>query len=158
MRVVVFGERLRETYYDQYLINDIIDKLKEKYKESLHIYSAACDRGPGKYIKNRCMPKEDNVRYGEIDFTEIVLWSCVRFPSKERVLFDFCARNATLLEIGEEFHILLRYDRYSAGPAYNLLKRVMQAHLPVSVYLREGAEKEYKIPQVNPSLPFAITD
>lgn len=103
------------------------------------------------------MPKENNVKYGEVDFTEIVLWSCVRFPSKERVLFDFAARNATLVEIGEEFHIMLQHDRYSAGPAYNLLKRVMEAHLPVAVYLK-GEDKEYKAPQVNPSLPFNITD
>lgn len=132
MRVVIVGERLRSVSTDDATVFQLIDGLKGIYSD-LCIVSTGCDRGIGKTIKNRMMPKEENIRTTEVDFIEVAFRIYASDRPKAWYAKQYQARNQALLALGDEFHIFL--DKSTHGAMYDLWQLVVDAGLPCSVYL-----------------------
>ena len=146
MKVVIVGDRLREGNQedDMELVNGLIDSLKKKYAD-FQVITASCDRGIGKYLRNRCGPRVEGERSGEVDFTEVVMKIYLRHPSKQALNERWRARNAALVELGEEFHLCpMQYGRSTT--TWDLIKRVRKAGLPYAVYaVGEKTPKDAKV-------------
>lgn len=132
MKVVIVGDRSRESLQDNALVNKIIDECKRIYPK-LRIITKGCDRGVGKFIKIR-LTDEVTRRPKEIDWMEVSLQHHLvdeDLPKLEYSI-DYDALNSVLLELGDEFHILT--EERPRGVTMNLLRRVMQASRPYSLY------------------------
>jgi hypothetical protein len=133
MRVVIMGERQRSELADFKLVNDLIDALKEKYP-LLWIVTASTDRGVGKLVINRllkyCKSAQDPPEVTYTDFA-VKIRSIGTLP-KGDYSRQYYARNASLVDIGEEFHLFMDQDDH--GYMLDLLKRVREAGLPHSTY------------------------
>lgn len=140
MKVVIVGDRSRESIQDCHLVNLIIDQCKDKYPK-LRIITKGCDRGVGKFIKNRLTDIESR-RPKEIDWTEVSLQHHLVGEDLPKMEFssDYDALNSVLLELGDEFHILS--EEKPRGVTMNLLRRVMQNNRPYSLY--KPRDKEFK--------------
>lgn len=149
MNVVICGDRLREgdPALDIQLTNALVNHLKVKYAD-LQIITTNTDRGVGKYLRNRCGPPGKHQKYGEVDFTEIAIKIFLRYPTKQALNTRWRAKNATLLELGEEFH-LCPMDGGRDTQVWDLLNRVKKAGLPYALYgIGEIKPKETKIDEV----------
>ena len=132
MKVCIVGDRSRESAQDSVLVNLIIDGVNLKYPK-LRIITKGCDRGVGKFIKNRLTNPETR-RPKEIDWTEVSLQHHQvdeDLPKMEYSL-DYDALNSVLVDLGDEFHILS--EERPRGVTMNLLRRVMQSNRPYSLY------------------------
>lgn len=132
MKVVIVGDHTRFDPSDVALINAIIDDCKFRYGK-LRIITKDTNRGVGKIIKNRLTNPETN-KAREIDWTEISMRHhlvCEDLPKME-FSADFDSLNSTLLDIGDEFHILS--GDIPRGVTMNLLRRVMTEHRPYALY------------------------
>lgn len=142
MNVVIAGAWNRDEREDQVVVNKLLDVLKEKYAGGLVVFTTGSDRGVGKIIKNRLMPKNQNEQSGEIDFVDLMMKIYLKDPSKADLIKIWRARNASLVEIGEEFHIFM--DRDKRGNMADLLSRVTELGLPHSTYY-PGVDTEPKL-------------
>lgn len=143
MKVVIAGAWNRPEQADILLVNNLIDQLAAGYPK-LHIISGGCDRGVGKIVKNRCMPKSKG-QDADPDFLEIQFKIYWADPSKSELAQVWIARNAAFVEIGEEFHIFADVPGGSGGGAMaDLQERVEKAGLPYSLYI-PGKDKEPKM-------------
>lgn len=132
MKVVIVGDRTRETAVDVALVNDVIDKCKAMYPK-LRIITKECDRGIGKSIKKRLYDSDKHLPR-EIDWTELSLRHYLvngDLPRMEYSL-DYDALNSALLDLGDEFHILP--EDHPGGVMLNLMRRVRDSHRSYSVY------------------------
>lgn len=147
MNVVIVGARKRSEAQDEPLVNKLVDGLIEKYPQ-LKIISTSCDRGVGKIIKNKCLPLGEKNPRAVFRFIEISL-RIYLLPGEELTKSEFAqyfmARNATLNEMADEFHILV--DGEPRGTMADLLRRVRERGAPYAVYKLN--EKEPRIPTVN---------
>src|SRR5262249_28716743 len=125
------GGRDRREKDDYQLVNQLLDKLKKQYPVLL-IITTGCDRGVGKIVNNRLMPERKHGR-PEINYVE---WSfrieVERELSKLENTAIFLARNATLAEIGDEFHIFL--EEKPIGVAEDLRQRCVELQKPHAIY------------------------
>ena len=134
MKVVIVGSRNRSEMQDEPLVHKLVDSLIEKYPY-LKVVSTSCDRGVGKIIKNKCLPLGEKNPKATFRFVEITLRIYLldgEELAKSEFAELFTARNATLNEIGEEFHILL--DGEPRGTMADLLKRVKGRGAPYALY------------------------
>lgn len=131
MNVVVVGAWTRSEAVDYDLVHKLLDSLKERYP-SLLIITTGCDRGIGKIVKNKCMPAAKGGPTN-FDFMEI---ACRIYGElgKMRKAQLWTARNAMLLEAGEEFHLLMGRGGSGASQMDDLLRRVQEAGRPYSTY------------------------
>ncbi len=147
MNVIIIGARKRSELQDEPLVNKLVDTLIEKYPQ-LKVISTSCDRGVGKIIKNKCLPLGEKNPKAIFRFIEISL-RIYLLPGEELTKSEFAqafmARNATLNELGDEFHIMV--DGEPRGTMADLLRRVKERGAPYSIY-RPG-EKEPKVATVN---------
>jgi len=140
MRVVVMGGRDRREKDDYKLVNDLLDRLKKQYPDLL-IVTTGCDRGVGKIINNRLMPK---VKQGkpEINYLE---WSFRIEVDRELPKLEttaiFLSKNATLVEFGDEFHLFV--EAKPIGVAEDLRRRCVELHRPHAVYEMGVTEPRY---------------
>lgn len=133
MKVVIVGAWNRSELEDDGLVNELLDELGRVYPD-LFIVTTGCDRGIGKLVKNRCMPKQRGVK-GEFDFVEIAVRIYADSPSKASLAHIWQARNAYLDEAGEEFHLFMDKQENSGGQMQDLLRRITQRGAPYSIYV-----------------------
>src|SRR5882724_8810779 len=140
MRVVVMGGRDRREKDDYVLVNALLDYLKKKYPVLL-IVTTGCDRGVGKIVNNRLMP---SAKHGkpEINYIE---WSFRIEVDRELPKLEttavFLAKNATLVELGDEFHLFV--EEKPIGVAEDLRQRCAELQKPHVLYRMGVAEPEY---------------
>lgn len=139
MKIVIVGDRSRESLEDCKLVNLIIDALKLQYPK-LRIITKGCDRGVGKFIKNRLTDQESR-RPKEVDWTEVSLQHHLVDEDLPKMEFssDYDALNSVLFELGDEFHILS--EERPRGVIMNLLRRVTKGNLRYSLY--KPRDREY---------------
>src|SRR5580692_6348754 len=106
VKVVIVGDRSRESPQDVVLVNTILDYCKEKYPK-LRVVTKGVDRGVGKMIKTR-LTDPITRRPREIDWMEVNLQHHLIGEDIPKMEFssDYDALNAVLVELGDEFHIL----------------------------------------------------
>lgn len=146
MQICIVGARKRSERQDEPLINKLVDGLIEKYPK-LKVISAGCDRGVGKIIKTKCLPlgeKHPKARFRFIEITVRIYLLPGEELTKSEFAALFIARNATLDELGDEFHLLVENE--PRGMMADLLQRVKRRGAPVAVYTL--ADTEPKIPVV----------
>ena len=131
MRVVVMGGRDRREKDDYKLVNELLDSLKRRYPVLL-IVTTGCDRGVGKIVNNRLMPK---MKHGkpEINYLE---WSFRIEVDRELPKLEttsiFLSKNATLVEFGDEFHLFV--EEKPIGVAEDLRQRCAELQKPHVIY------------------------
>jgi hypothetical protein len=132
VKVVIVGDRSRESPQDVILVNTIMDYCKEKYPK-LRVVTKGVDRGVGKMIKTRLTDPVTR-RPREIDWMEVSLQHHLIGEDIPKMEFssDYDALNSVLLELGDEFHILS--EERPRGVTMNLLRRVQEGNLPFSLY------------------------
>lgn len=150
MHVVIFGARNRQVDGDYELVNKLIDQLKSKYAK-LDIISGGCDRGIGKYVKNRCRPKELGQHQGEVQFFDVDVHIYADDLSKAHLGELWRARNAMFYEYGEEFHIFT--DDQKSGIPQDLIARCAAGGRPYAVYYM-GEKTDPKEPGIGPEEKF----
>lgn len=132
MIVVIVGSRDRKEKDDFTMVHGLLDSLKAKYPKLL-VVTTGCDRGVGKIIRNRLLPEDPNSP-PEIEFIE---YSVRIYPmndlAKSRMANIHISKNATFLELGEEFHIF--EDARSRGPMEDLRERCEKLGRPYARYL-----------------------
>jgi hypothetical protein len=149
MKVVLVGDRSRESPQDVTLVNSIMDYCKDKYPK-LRIVTKGCDRGVGKFVKNRLTDPLTR-RPREIDWMEVSLQHHLIGEDIPKMEFssDYDALNSVLVELGDEFHILS--EERPRGVTMNLLRRVQQQKLPFSLYKPKDVvykTAQFPIPEV----------
>jgi hypothetical protein len=132
MKVVVMGAWNRDEVADIQLVGQLLDSLVVRYGDQLIIVTAGCDRGVGKLVKNRAMPQNKGAEQGEFAFIEVSTRIFIQDASKSTLAGIFIARNATLVELGEEFHLFL--GRESKGAMQDLVERVERSGIPFALY------------------------
>jgi hypothetical protein len=145
MKVVIVGDRSRESPQDVVLVNSIIDHCNQKYPK-LRIVTKGVDRGVGKMIKTRLTDPESR-RPREIDWMEVGLQHHLIGEDIPKMEFsaDYDALNSVLIELGDEFHILT--EERPRGVTMNLLRRVQENNLPFSLYKpRDTVYKQAQFP------------
>lgn len=131
MKVVIGGARFRSEAQDLDLVNELIDQLKDMYPP-LQVMTTSCERGVGKIVKNRLMPKDSPTGETEIPvFSEVKITAYGKNINKHDYSTLFRARNHMLLAWGEEFHIFLDNTKSAMT---ELVEMVREAGLPLSVY------------------------
>lgn len=149
MNVCIVGARRRSESQDEKLVNDLIDQLLIKYPQ-LKVISTSCDRGVGKIVKSKCLPEDPEAQQeqpverskrephkpvkAKFDFVEISVRTYLAGPELTKSEFAslFIARNATLNELGDEFHLFTEQE--PRGMMADLLQRVRQRGAPCAVY------------------------
>ena len=131
MRVVIVGDRSRTEMPITQLVNEILDDCKQRYS-SLIVVVSSCDKGVGKVVKSRNIDKHV---LGKFEFDMMTL-ELKHYLQKDRSRTDYTvhwiALNASLIELGDEFHILT--EEYPKSSTADLLKRVRAEHRPYATY------------------------
>lgn len=140
MIAVVVGDIDRSSNDDRISVLSVMDELRNTYRD-LTIVSAACERGIGHIVRSRCLKNKDNPEFGFVE-VDIKPWARL---SKARLTQIYTARNATLLELGEEFHIFS--TGWTQGHIADLIKRVKDKNLPLVIYHRNGTNYYFNIDQ-----------
>jgi hypothetical protein len=107
MNIVIVGARERKmvtkdsrepTAEDKQLVEDLLKNLSKRHGRRLHAISVGCDRGIGKTVRDFCIANK-------IIFTENRMKLEGEDIPKSTFIQVFLARNASLLELGDEFYI-----------------------------------------------------
>lgn len=131
MRVVIAGARNRSEMKDTALVNAIIDDCIQKYANVI-IVTASCDKSVGRIIKTRNLDPHTPGVY-QFDMIELQMRHYLKQElSRSEFTQQWNALNATLLELGDEFHLLT--EEFPKGGIYDLLKRIKANHRPYAVY------------------------
>lgn len=148
MRVVIAGARGRREQEDKPVINALLDNLRRKYSHLL-VITTACDRGIGKLVKNKCLPKQFGGK-PIIDFVEFSMRIYVEDMSANEFSTLFNSKNRTLVDVGEEFHLFMGYNE-QRGVMGNLLQEVVKRGLPYAKYGPNDKEvKEVGVIPISP--------
>lgn len=134
MNVVIVGDMELDTQAYRQLVLKIVDDLKSKYRD-LVIVSAACDKGIGHFVRERCLGKKESP---DVAFVEINIHVWVRL-AKARLAQVYVSRNATLVELGDEFHIITHGEK--VNHISDLAQRVRDKGLPLSLYMPDQSEQ-----------------
>lgn len=131
MFVVIVGDIDRDSIEDKNQVLSLIERLKNTYSD-LIIISAACEKGIGKFVIDRCVQDKNNIDVGFVEY-QVKPW--IRL-SAARLAHVYISRNPSLIEVGEEFHI------YSSGKKQgyiaDLISRLKKTNLPTMVYDFDG--------------------
>src|ERR1035441_4303751 len=131
MFAVIVGDMSLDKPADRQRVFDLIDELQRKYAD-LVIVSAGCDRGIGRFVKERCIKGKRDV--GFIEYA-VYPWASM---SSVRLAQVYIAKNATLVEVGEEFHVFVSAGR-EHGHIQDLVERVRSAkHQPPFTIYKES--------------------
>lgn len=147
VRVVIVGARTRSEMLDTRLVNEIIDDCIARYGK-LMIVTKSCDKGVGKIVKHRCIDSKTQIvllEMMEVHLRHYILKG--KELPKTEFTQDFNALNATLVEIGDEFHLLTEEE--PVGAMQDLLERVAEEHRPFAVYKpseNRGGPKHPELP------------
>src|ERR1039458_4214766 len=110
---------------------ELVDSLSHKYADLL-IVSGGCDGGMGRFVRERCIKGKRDVGFVEY---AVYPWASM---SSVRLAQVYIAKNATLLEVGEEFHVFVSAGR-EHGHIQDLVERVRSAkHQPPSRIYNES--------------------
>lgn len=136
MKVVVIGERMRAEPNDEFIVDQLLDALRDVYAD-LVIGTGGCDRGIGKIVRQRVKFYETGVATEvasdkpKIEIVDFHFKTFVWDRPKAFFADVFDARNHALCHWGEEFHLFL--DK-KASTISNLYKMIEERGLPCSVY------------------------
>jgi hypothetical protein len=131
MKVVIVGPRdhKEKPYVD--LVTKILTQSTQRYPKVLFI-TKSCDQGVGKIIREACVGT--NFKEPKFDMLEITIrHHLTRELPKSEFQANFDSVNASLLEVGEEFHIILGAEN-PFGTIYDLIKRLKAQGYPFAVY------------------------
>src|ERR1700733_11519417 len=118
MYVVVVGSREWMGNWAAEQVNKVLEGLRTKYS-GLLIVSSSCDKGVGMHVKGKCLKDKTAFQFVEIHariFADI---------PRAKLAQIHQARNAALVELGEEFHVFVDADR--RGTFEDLIERVERA-------------------------------
>ena len=136
---MIVGPRDKEELLYRRIVNEIIDACKQRYSK-LVIVTKSCDQGVGKIIRSRCLKAKDvagvikyNWHNPEFDMIEVSLRHFLidELPQSE-FQSNFDALNKTLLELGDEFHLIV--EDPPRGSMLDLLTIVKGVELPYAIY------------------------
>lgn len=99
MNVVIVGARERaETEEDRKIAEELIVSLVRQHSSRLKVLSVGCDKGIGKIVRDYCM--ENGITFVEVR---------MKFEGddipKHFFAHMFLARNAALLDVGDEYYV-----------------------------------------------------
>jgi hypothetical protein len=124
-------------------IDSVLAPRKEYYGNDLNVISISCDVGFGKDLKAYC--EERGIKFLEF----VVYFNGPR--SKPEYAAAYNARHASLLEIGEEFHVITSRNRQSN--VEDIIDRLRLTKKPYAIYNEEteviessGWEQEEQTP------------
>ena len=128
MFAVIVGDMSLDRPEHRQRVFDLIDSLQRKYAD-LVVVSAGCDRGIGRFVRERCIKGKRDVGFVEY---AVYPWASM---SSVRLAQVYIAKNATLLEVGEEFHVFTVAGR-EHGHIQDLIERVKSAkhQPPLTIY------------------------
>ena len=132
MFVVVIGDLDRQTEEDENQVLDLMEELKNSYSD-LIIVSAACKKGIGLFVKQRCLKNKNNPEFGFVEY-DVKVWTPL---DEARLAKAYISRNPSLIEIGEVFHIFT--SGKEKGHIPDLIDKVKNRKLPLVVHNREGS-------------------
>ena len=138
MNVVVVGSREWTGEKAHEVIQKVLSDLRNKYSD-LMVITSSTDKGVGRIVQGICL--KDKTSYSLTDYNVRVYASI----SRVKLAQYYNARNATLLEIGEEFHVFV--DQSRKGWFEDLVERVnaLERRRPLYLYhpinLDEGTKK-----------------
>ena len=141
LKVVIVGPRDKEELIYVQLVNDIIDNCSSRYSKVLFI-TKSCDQGVGKIIRGKCLDK--HFKKPAFDMIEVSLrhYLINELPQSE-FQSNFDSLNSTLLELGDEFHLIV--EEPPRGSMSDLLLRIQKEGLPYVTYgpteLKAGAKQ-----------------
>jgi hypothetical protein len=135
MIAVIVGDLDRESAEDKVAVVSLMNKLKNKYRD-LTIVSAACERGIGSIVRNRCLDK-DNKDFSFIELG-IRVW---KITDKDKLSKIYSTRNATLQELGEIFFVFS--SGWRLGHISDLLDRLKKNESPLVVYDKEMKKETF---------------
>jgi|SRR5882724_1994351 len=115
MYVVVVGSRKWQGPAAEKQIHEVMDALYKKYS-GLIVVSSSCDQGAGNIIKTRCLKDKNMFQLVEYQVRLFLEAPRAKLAQIHR------ARNASLAEIGEAFHVFVDEDR--RGTFEDLVERV----------------------------------
>lgn len=127
MFVVVIGARERDCSADKENVPKLLDQLREKYPR-LVVVSTGCDKGVGLLVKSYCLKPENKNRIQFVEVSMRTYGELVRTQTAQLYL----ARNATLVELGEEFHIFDVAEKRSS--VKDLIQRLQKTRLPFHLW------------------------
>ena len=107
MYVVVVGSREWQGEQADAQVNQLLNEISEKYSGAV-IVTSSTDRGVGSIVQKRCL--KDRERFQLVDIQIRVF---AQLP-RAKLAQVFFARNAALVEIGEEFHVFVDGNRKGA--------------------------------------------
>jgi hypothetical protein len=123
VKVVLVGARGRIEANDVKLVHQIIDHVKEKYS-TLVIVVSSCDKGVGRIVKVRNKKKQPDARKYEFDMIELHMSHYLQHElPRPEFTAHWNAVNATLVELGDEFHLLT--EEWPKGTMMDLIKRIV---------------------------------
>jgi hypothetical protein len=132
VKVVLVGARSgRSEMADTALVNEIVDRCKEKYS-NLIIIVASCDKGVGKIVKTRNVDPHFPGKF-EFDMIELQLKHYFQYErSRSEFTANWIALNGVLVELGDEFHLLT--EDYPKGAMADLVRRIKREGRPYALY------------------------
>lgn len=99
MNIVIVGARERkENEEDRQTVEELLRNLTKQYGTRLYAVSVGCDKGVGKFVREFCMANR-------IIFAENRMKLEGENIPRNVFVQVFLARNAALLEMGDEFYI-----------------------------------------------------
>lgn len=128
MFIVVFGSRDRDKPEDREYVNALLDALRLRYP-SLVVVSASCDKGVGKFVKDKCLAEKEKFKFIEV-MTKVY---CDLARPKLAAIFN--ARNETLVEMGDKFHLFISAAKAGNGTINDLLHKALKASRPCVKHL-----------------------
>ena len=128
MFAVIVGDMSLDRPEHRQQVFELVDSLSHKYAD-LVIVSAGCDRGIGRFVRERCIKGKRDVGFVEY---AVYPWASM---SSVRLAQVYIAKNATLVEVGEEFHVFVAAGR-EHGHIQDLVERVKSAkhQPPLTIY------------------------
>lgn len=145
MRVVIVGARTRSEMLDTRLVNEIIDDCIARYGK-LMIVTKSCDKGVGKIVKHRCIDAHTQKPIHDMIEVHLRHYVVGKELPKTEFTADFNALNASLVEIGDEFHLLTEEE--PLGAMADILERVIAAYRPYALYKPSENRNGPKQPQL----------
>lgn len=113
---------------DQQMLRELLLFLSQHYGKNLVVASISCDMGIGWILKNLC-------RMSNVKFVEFLSWKTPNLDREEYEMIHL-ARHASLVEVGQEFHLFMSHARSSHME--DLLKRIKSKDKPFTLYNEEN--------------------
>lgn len=103
MNIVIMSDRMRNTdEQDRPIVEALITRLLAQHEGRMVIFSAGCDRGVSRMVRENCYQRK--LKFVEFRVSFIPIGEDFRRTTFTQV---FAARNVALKELGDEFHLFL---------------------------------------------------